>query len=582
MASLLTPTSTAMTLSQRGKYDAFPVAASHGSTVLSAWRAAVDHANDHSATIMGATSKDGGRTWGSPVMMFDDQSVTMATSPVGLAWDGVANRWIMLCLERFYKSATSNDIDHYSARLMQSTDGVNWSSLGGEIPLTGTSWWYAADLVIDGGRWYISGYGRLTSASAANSMPLTMVSSDAGKTWSAPIAPTGMPAGVSYAEPQLVKLGSSWLMLIRGDDIQIHQARSMDGINWTYDKVAVGGMTGEPAVARNADGTLIVLMRQIPQVDAVHGWWAWARSVDDAQTWTTFTTFPSVNKFMLYGALAPLADGSLACVFASEDDPSLLWQSCSIFACRFVIPTVTVDAVMPNGIPGFRVTAFDQIPAFRITNDPVTGDDIAEQVRVREIDRYTSTDYEVQQGQSVIYQAGEHATKTVTAPILPYSILVHPLDPVGLSARVDIQSDGDRTYDLDTQVTNIPSVDYAIVTKSGQRKRAQGSTVIVTRTLADADRIELLFRDGVPLFWSTHPGLGMPDWVQPLDLSSSRVAQMCSCHVGDTPSGVGNWREWTFKWVAVARPSAIGMPIRKRIRDYRNPIQELTAPIREL
>lgn len=578
-----------LTLISEGRYDAFPVAATSGSRVVGAWRSAVarGHAVDKAAKIKASISLDSGVSWSKPFVAWDDLDPLIECSPAGLAWDAVGKRFIMLVLRKTYPDASSTK-PSFSAFLAWSKDGTSWSKLNGDLPTSAAAWFFPSELVIDGPLWIAAGYGRLNGG--VYGRPLTMVSTDAGATWSALVEPTGTPA-INAQEPQIVKTGSGWLMMARTDVNVFFQFRSADGVSWKYDSSPLGGVSGCPEMALTGDGTIILLARQAPPdpaTDNTHGQWRVATSTDDGMSWTLTDDFPGGGRYMMYGGLASTADGNVTCVYSSEDDPTQPWVAANVYATVFTYSPLDAVLRVADGVPYIEVLGGGDRPIIRITRDPLTGEEVREPVRVRTLGGPGGAhDYELQQGRSAKYLVGDRETHEVVAPILSETMLINPARPAA-SIRARIVTDGERTYPLDSTSVDVPSatpagLQYPTMTWSGRLGAAHGSTVIRTRREIEKHQLLDLFSDLYPVFWSHHPGLDMPEWIGLAgDIKEARFAQICACGCGHRIDDIGYWRDWTITWIAQPRPDVHALPFRRRIQDVNVPIQKVRLPIQEV
>lgn len=316
----LQPT-TARTLSHTGGYEAFPYAATNGTSTLALWRAAkaYGHADDDAAIIRGSRFDAASGAWSDATAQ---SGPPPGTYPTGLAWDSIGTRWVMLGMSRATGSMRSS--------LWASPSGGSWAR---KVDLAERwAWLFPSDLAIDGDLWVVTGYGALVGG-GSTWQPIVTTTRDGGATWSTPTVPAGLPnfGEKGWSEPQVVKLPSGgWLMAIRNDiDYGIHLASSPDGLSWTYDRRIASDVSGEPEIAVTADGILVILVRRRPAKIEWHGEWAWLVSYDGGTSWARRDDFPSDGRFMLYGALAQSPQG-LTCVFASEDDVTKPWESSSI------------------------------------------------------------------------------------------------------------------------------------------------------------------------------------------------------------------------------------------------------------
>lgn len=578
-----------------GQYQAFPYAASRASDgmVVGVWRSATKHEAGPSGDIktMASISTDEGVSWAPPFVAYQDSEPLADHAPSGLVWDERSGRWLILVLRTLYKSAQDTKPWGYRARVLASTDARTWEPVTGDIPAdtAGAAWWFVSDFAIgDDGEWIAAGYGRMKGAT--QDQPILMVSSDQGATWSAPIVPDALPAGIGFSEPQLVRHPDGWIMLVRGDDNELHQMRPSD-TGWVYERSIIGGVVGMPEVAVTTAGVLVVVLRLISlsAPDLWHGPFGWAYSEDGGATWVQRDDFPDTTRAMMYAGLAPLRDGGLACVYAVEDDPKKPWASASVWTTRFVSQPLNlrVGFFGDASVPGMLITGALNYPIMRHTIDPVTGDEVVEEVRVKTTQLSGAAyDYELQQGQRAYYSAGDRRTRDVVGDILPGNMLIHPTRPE-LSLRLDVVSDKEsREYDMDVNVQPVPvaagtaGLQYPIVTSVGNLGAQSGTTIVKTYTLAEKARLELLLADLCPLFWSTHPGEDLPDWIRITKLSVVRFIDTCTSSYAswDDRSDMSQWRHWSMSWVAQPRPTAAGMPVKHRIRDVKLPIESVTEP----
>lgn len=582
MALAPTPTRTTL-LAQPGRYDAFPVAATHpDGSVLTLWRSGTDHARDKGATIKGASSPDG-KTWGAVFTAYDDQDPLVTHSPTGLVWNADVGKWQCLLLVMTYPS-TSSTTPTYSMRLMESVDGRAWVLRPVIAKPAGVVWWFASHMVITpAGVLVGTAYGSNTGGSSW--VAFVIVSTDNGATWT--LSQTLAKADLNLAEPQISPAANGeWVMTIRCDtDWTIYQSRCVDpGAGaWSEPSPSLTGYSGQPSVAvtRDASGTMVLLLRQLPEITNTHGLWAYATSADHGLTWDVREFAPDTTRFMLYGALAPLPNGNVTVVFSSEDDPAQPWVSASMYAARFVVQRLTVNLDFTHDAPGVAVQVNTLSDVERTWVD-VFGETVTETVRVKWWDGETLTalDTEIQQGRTYTYRAAGLSAYPVAAPTLPETVLVHPLWPEW-SLPAMVVEDSERGYGIDASVTQIPDRGFPIVTTSGTRNGAAGQTVIRTSTLVQKAHLLRLLSDGCPLFWSHHEGLDLPEWVSVLDVKETRFVQMCS-HNLDDPDSAGQWRHWSLSWVEVERPDPAALFPHRRYKDYPLPYSALPIPYQEL
>ena len=568
-----------------GRYDAFPMIAANGNVVCALWRSAKPngHVADVTARIKGAMSTDGGATYGKVfTVAWDDGDALTEVSPSGLAWDATRSKWVCVVLVKRFPDTTYRG-PKYEAVIITSTDGMVWSKAA-DVRFGVSGFAFVSGISIDSGRWLVSAYGAVVPD--AKWTVMTVASTDGGASWTAPSTPVGAP-DVQLAEPQVTRLASgSWLMAARCDELMtVHLFQSDDGVSWTFKSAPLGGVSGAPTIAQASDGTLVMLLRGRPTVDGTHGRWLWASSDDDGESWALHA-FPSAG-YMMYGGLVAVGD-DLACVFAAEDDPDRLWESASVYSTVFastplvaqerVVDGVFCIEILGGGLTG-RVT--------RVTQDPRTGLDVIDQVRVRLLSGDGGArDFELQQGRVARYYVDDRAAAPVVGPILPEAWFIHPTKP-SLSVPVTIVSDGERDYPADVALTQVPSTarwgdQTTVMRSSGRLGAATGSTVIRTSTEIDEYRLRDCLGDLTPIFWSHHPGLRMPEWIGVTSVKSTRVVQICPCGCGHRLDNVGHWRHWTIEWVEQARPDVDAMPYRYRIEEVDSPIMALPIPIREV
>jgi len=582
-----------------GRYDSFPLVASHGDIVLTVWRSATKHDIDHDSFLRAALSTDGGRTWNAPFVLYNDNDPLIEIGIGGVAWDATRSVWAVMILTEYYDSATSTTVVRRGAHTVTSpllATGSSWSKLSPELPVGAAAWWFGSEFAVGAdGLWVAVGYGRMEPSPWGR--PMTMTSRDAGKTWS-PLTPIADLPSANFSESPVIQLASgSWLMAMRCDsDTTIHTATSDDGVTWTYAQPVLGGFSGYPELGQAGDGTLVMLLRDGSNgPDPYHGSWAWAWSQDDGDSWSVRTDFPGGGRAMMYGGLAQTADGSLACVFATEDDPSQPWKSASVYWTRFVVSRLTATLewlpVSPGvSVPRVTITGAGALSVDRTVDDAWTGEQIVEGVRFpSDTEQGTWWDYELQQGQRATYSTGTRSTGVVVAPTLPGPVLIHPTRPE-LSLRVDVLTDDSRDLPIDVDVTAVPAPassderpQYPIVSTSGMLGGFVGSTKIRTRTLNEERRLRQCVAGLSPLFFSHHRGLGFPPWIRITALTWERFVNHCTDPLAswDDDDDMSQWRNWTIKWVEQERPSPTMLRPHRRIRDVNRPFDSIAATIED-
>lgn len=586
----LTPT-TPKKIIGNGAFDNYPVVASNGNVVLTLWRHALTYEPDPvGGTIFGALSSDGGATWSAPYWAFDDKDKLVEEVPGALAWDATRSVWVLMTTRRLFSS--SGKLAGFKVRALTSPDGKAWTPVtGSDVPFAGAQWGIASAVQVSAeGAWRIYAQGRIN---ASRRGIFVVISTDGGQTWTPVIEPTSRPADVDLGDLAVTDLPSGDTLLVArcDQDWSFHQFRSQDGVTFAYEGVLAADVSGPPALARVTSGTLVCLARQRPTVDGVHGFWRWITSDDDGASWMVRDTWPDRGRFAVGGALTPVDGGAnLACVYSSEDNTRILFGSATLYSTRlrFTPVAVELDIDPATGASFVSVLAPSRVPIVRELVDPLTGDRHVDEVRVTNIVGGGGQDYEVPQGWRCTYSVGERR-RSFTMPTLAEMWMIHPTRP-DLNMPFEVVSDATRSYPLDAEVTAVPQRNVTtgealatpIVTTTGILGAPAGQTVIRTRTLRDKARLLALWRDLSPIFLSTHLGSDLPAWIKLVDKpDEDRVIQTCSSCLDDHTDH-GQWRTWTIKWVEQARPSAAGMPMRRRIKDVAVPIGAIDKRIRRV
>jgi sialidase-1 len=260
-------------------------------------------------------SKDEGRTWTAPRVLFD--------SPVDDRDPHVAQMSDGTVVCSFFKRYEQEGKFSCDSCIVTSTDGgESWPSQ----PRTVLAGWPSSAPVRelpDGTR--ILGVYREEGGTAYGGV---IRSTDGGQTWSAPI-PIGKGSGVRLdAETDFLRLKDGNLYAaLRGDRVNMHFATSPDGgLSWS--KVKDIGFPGHcPHLTRLSTGE-ILLSHRLP-LTAIH------ISRDDAKTWQG--PYQMDTTVGAYPATVELKDGSVLIVYYEEG------QGSAIRARRFKITGAGID-----------------------------------------------------------------------------------------------------------------------------------------------------------------------------------------------------------------------------------------------
>ncbi|HEY5909086.1 MAG TPA: sialidase family protein [Verrucomicrobiae bacterium] len=248
-------------------------------------------------------SKDEGRTWSAPRVLFDGPFDDRDPHIAQLSDGTVA------CTFFTYRRGADGKISCDTCMVVSTDDGQTWPA---EPRVVAAGWPSSAPVreLPDGTR--LLGVYREDSGTAYGGV---IRSSDAGKTWSGPI-PIGKDSGVRLdAETDFVRLKDGTIYAaLRGDRTNTHFAISQDaGLTWSVVKDI--GFPGHcPHFTRLSTGE-ILLCHRLP-LTALHV------SRDDAKTWqgpyqidTTIGAYPSTVE---------LKDGTVLVVYYEEGNGSAI------------------------------------------------------------------------------------------------------------------------------------------------------------------------------------------------------------------------------------------------------------------
>lgn len=261
-------------------------------------------------------SKDEGRAWSQPRVLFDGPHDDRDPHIAAMS-DGT-----LVC--SFFQARLVGGKDEYDTCLVESTDG-------------GQSW-QAEPRVLAANRWAVSAPVRelpdgtrllgVYTADAATAYGAVLRSTDAGKTWSDPVA-IDPDSGVRLdAETDVLRLPDGTILAaLRGDGkIHMHFATSADqGLTWS--KVKDSGFLGHcPHLTRLSSGEILLTHRQ--PATSLH------ISRDNARSWQGPFEIDSVIG--AYPSTVELKDHTVLVVYYEEGPTS------AIRAARF---RVTADGI---------------------------------------------------------------------------------------------------------------------------------------------------------------------------------------------------------------------------------------------
>lgn len=337
------PSGNRVTVRSNSNYDAFPYTAYGNGTLLAVWRTDTAHISTSAAAAEGAISFDQGKTWGAPFILVADPDPDTTIVCSGLTYiparNGQPGEFVMIAGRHNWTFGT-DDIS-----TMRSATGAagTWAS---EQPMI----WPDARWVVptcltwrdDGtthGVLYASSY--LSYDPTEFQTPGVMRSRDRGATWDLLTTPSEYPPTNHRLESMIgVFPDGELLVLMRTDDPvwSIYATRSHDdGKTWTALQAVITEASGQPAFVITPEGSVVALVRDYTPTGGVGpgtGRWAYATSTDRGRTFTKRTNFAQSNNGMVYGSLAPLPGGDLACVFATEATASPSVDA-EVFSMRF-------------------------------------------------------------------------------------------------------------------------------------------------------------------------------------------------------------------------------------------------------
>ena len=297
-------------LSNTGRYEAFPRATRFKGGVLAVWASQTDHFHKDGPSLGRLAYSADGEKWGAPVRLNAGAHTPVAVTALG-------DRYAVLAMTREpFVGYVGVSSDAASPPRLKPLTKADW----GAQP---DVWTFPADLLwVDDG----SSDGLLLATCYSGQGILLAASTDAGQTWtprSNPIA-TPFADGLGPSEPQLAKLPDGRLLMLTRWDVRNErgahwgniwaQWSSDDGATWTTARSAIHSMSGQPAVSVMPDGALLVTLRD-PRRDGSMQSLVIGESRDGGATWKLSDADPGS---MMYADIVPLTGSTALLIAATE------------------------------------------------------------------------------------------------------------------------------------------------------------------------------------------------------------------------------------------------------------------------
>lgn len=308
--------------SEAGIYQAFPDAYRlQNGDIVAVFYAGYQHVSYPNADypkggrICMVRSKDEGRTWTAPKVIFDDESDNRDAHVSQLS-DGT----ILVSLFSLYRDETAKTRMGTGVQLIRSEDGgETWSEKA--MPVTDNTWYSSAPVreLADGS--CILPIYHQTRGKKGNAGGGVLLSNDKGRTWSQPIE---IDSGSLYlpAETDVIQLkDGSLFAALRGNQASpptnMQSSTSIDG-GRTWSPVREMGFLGHsPYLMRLSTGEILLSYRGFTNNTKAKGRFTALRiSGDEGRTWQgpyRIDTVPGA-----YPATVELKDGSVLVIYYTE------------------------------------------------------------------------------------------------------------------------------------------------------------------------------------------------------------------------------------------------------------------------
>ncbi len=324
--------------SEAGIYQAFPDAYRlQNGDIVAVFYAGYGHVSYPNADypkggrVCMVRSKDEGRTWTAPKVIFDDETDNRDAHISQLS-DGT----VLVSLFSLDRDKTSLARVTIGVQLIRSEDGgETWSEKA--MPLTDSTWYSSAPVrELADGTCILPIYHQ-TRGKKGNAGGGVLISNDKGRTWSAPIE---IDSGSLYlpAETDVIQLkDGSLFAALRGNQASpptnMQSAASTDG-GRTWSPVRDMGFLGHsPYLMRLSTGEILLSYRGFVNNTKAKGRFTALRiSGDEGKTWQgpyRIDTVPGA-----YPATVELKDGSVLAIYYAEETGS------DVRARRFEKPTL--------------------------------------------------------------------------------------------------------------------------------------------------------------------------------------------------------------------------------------------------